>query len=188
MLSVSSIRYECSNCKKTFASKGYLKQHMKTSKLCKRMSEDSIARALNDTNSSSNRSITCNGCSKEFVNKKGLKSHKHFCKALSMLSDDREPQQSVHDVVSVNGNISGPVSEDGATTSDENTLPVSQTNIETNPLVCNVCKRTFKKKSGLISHIKTCTSAPTDTSERTTVDSDQDTANGSCQNNRSNSD
>ena len=92
VLSDVSLRYECPQCKKTFSSKGYLKQHPTNSKFCKRVQEE-LALALSETNSST-KSLKCNGCSKEFSQRNGLTSHKMYCHALRLDLEDSSSDNS----------------------------------------------------------------------------------------------
>lgn len=89
-----SLRYECPQCKKTFSSKGYLKQHQINSKYCKRVQAEELALALSETNSSTS-SFKCNGCCKEFSQKTSLKSHKNSCSHLNLASHETNTANEV---------------------------------------------------------------------------------------------
>ena len=127
ILSTASIRFECSRCKKSFSSKGYLKQHLLNSKYCKRLAEDSIALALSETNSST-ASLTCNGCNKEFTQRNGLTNHRKFC----------------HELTSKESS--------GSRVEESEVAEISLTN----PLLCMKCNKVFKNKGGLTTHRKYC--------------------------------
>ena len=173
-LSTCSIRFECSRCKKTFASKGYLKQHQASSLLCKRIAEESIALALSETNSTS-ESLKCDYCEKEFLLKKGLQSHKNHCRALksrSIVSHNPEhsARQTSDDSSSTTLNNKSKSSQLEGDQVEQCEAAVQSLSLEKSgtfqepdsldPLKCSYCNRRFKNKAGLTTHKKHCSLKP----------------------------
>ena len=160
-LSTCSIRFECSKCRKTFASKGYLKQHQSSSVLCRRMAEESILLALSETNSTV-RNLVCVGCEKEFLNKNGLQSHKNHCKVLkakSMVGSDTNRSQVPGESISTESSRSEPIEEPRKESAPSSNIS-EQSSKSINPLQCLNCNRIFKNKSGLTSHKNHCAPKP----------------------------
>ena len=153
-----SVRIECIRCKKTFASKGYLKQHLMTSKYCNQLNEESIVRALssesNCTTDEPSQTFMCQFCSKLFKDKAGLSSHKNFCKARPTTSVSQNSIASVEGEVTTSSQTSQPAP---ATTEARREAAVLDKEITTLPVLsCSLCGRSCRNKGALASHFKAC--------------------------------